>query len=141
LYTKWVTRATRPISLSQDPDFKQYIKSISGGKYFPPSIPTVQKCIVELAAASMQLLKNDVQALSNEGILPSVAADIWGENGKSLFGLLLYYITPDFVFTEKVRCWHILCLYKCLFEIYWQLIFLTLCRVLCSWLLRNPSVW
>lgn len=104
LYTKWVTRATRPISLSQDPDFKQYIKSISGGKYFPPSIPTVQKCIVELAAASMQLLKNDVQALSNEGILPSVAADIWGENGKSLFGLLLYYITPDFVFTEKVRC-------------------------------------
>ena len=52
----------------------------------------------------MQLLKNDVQALSNEGILPSVAADIWGENGKSLFGLLLYYITPDFVFTEKVRC-------------------------------------
>lgn len=104
LYTKWVTRATRPISLSQDPDFKQYIKSISGGKYFPPSIPTVQKCIVELAVASMQLLKNDVQALSNEGILPSVAADIWGENGKSLFGLLLYYITPDFVFTEKVRC-------------------------------------
>ena len=89
----------------------------------------------------MQLLKNDVQALSNEGILPSVAADIWGENGKSLFGLLLYYITPDFVFTEKVRYRHILCLYKCLFEIYWQLIFLTLCRLLCSWLLRNPSVW
>ena len=102
MYTKWVSKATRPISLSQDPEFKLYIKAISGGKYVPPSIPTVQKCIVEIAAASMKLLKCDIQALTKEGILPSVAADIWGENGKSLFGLLVYYITSDFVFKEKV---------------------------------------
>ena len=104
MYTKWVTKCTRPISLSQDPDFKLYIRSISGGKYLPPAIPTVQKCIVEIAAANMRMLKVEIEALTKEGILPSVAADIWGENGKSLFGLLLYYITPDFVFKEKV-CW------------------------------------
>ena len=102
LYTKWVTKHTKPIGRSQDHEFKLYIKAISGGKYLPPSIPTTQKCIVEIAAASLKSLKADIQALTQEGILPSVAADIWGENGKSLFGLLIYYITPDFSFKEKV---------------------------------------
>jgi hypothetical protein len=137
MYTKWVTKCTRPVSLSQDPDFKLYIRSISGGKYLPPAIPTVQKCIVEIAAASMKMLKVEIEALTNEGILPSVAADIWGENGKSLFGLLLYYITPDFVFKEKV-CWPLLaCCHSTFFLVFFSILIFF---VFCSWLQQNLTV-
>ncbi len=37
-----------------------------------------------------------------EKVMPSVAADIWGENDKSLFGVILYYIDADFFMHEKV---------------------------------------
>ena len=44
-----------------------------------------------------------MQRLAAEKVMPSLSADIWGENGKSLFGVLLHYIDKDFVMHEKAR--------------------------------------
>ena len=47
-------------------------------------------------------LRGDIKRLTDYKVMPSLSADIWGENGKSLFGVLLYYIDIDFVMHEKV---------------------------------------
>jgi hypothetical protein len=62
---------------------------------------------LELAAECKVSLRGDLKRLADDKVMPSLSADIWGENGKSLFGVLLYYIDRDFVMHEKVRAVHV----------------------------------
>ena len=48
------------------------------------------------------VVEGDIKRLTEDKVMPSLSADIWGENGKSLFGVLLYYIDRDVVMHEKV---------------------------------------
>ena len=109
MFTKWVVKSTRPINIGNDIWLRQWVSSLSGGRYKPPVPATVQKYTVQLAAQCKQLLRRDVTRLIAEKVMPSVAADIWGENGKSLFGVLLYYIDDNFVMHEKVSFFMISC--------------------------------
>lgn len=102
LFTKWVVKSTRPTNIGNDPGLRQLISSLSGGRYKPPVPATVQRYTVQLAAQCKQLLTNAVKILISEKVMPSLSADIWGENGKSLFGVLLHYIDSHFVMHEKV---------------------------------------
>lgn len=103
LFTKWVVKATRPMSIGSDPGLRLWISSLSGGRYKPHVAATVQKYTVQLAAECNVSLRGDMQRLAAEKVMPSLSADIWGENGKSLFGVLLHYIDKDFVMHEKAR--------------------------------------
>jgi hypothetical protein len=103
IFTKWVVKSTRPTNIGNDPGLRQWIACLSGGRYKPPVPAIVQKYTLELAAACKVSLKEDLKRLAADKVMPSLAADIWGENGKSLFGVLLYYIDRDFVMHEKVR--------------------------------------
>lgn len=102
LFTKWVVKSTRPVSIGTDPGLRQWISCLSGGRYKPPVPHTVLKYTVELAAQCKVSLRQDMKRLADEKVMPSLSADIWGENGKSLFGVLLHYIDRDFVMHEKV---------------------------------------
>ena len=102
LFTKWVVKSTRPINIGNDIWLRQWISSLSGGRYKPPVPATIQKYTVQLAAQCKQLLRSDIKKMIAVKVMPSVAADIWGENGKSLFGVILYYIDAEFVMHEKV---------------------------------------
>ena len=62
---------------------------------------------MELAAECKASLRGDLKKLAEDQVMPSLSADIWGENGKSLLGVLLYYVDRDFVMHEKVRCLHV----------------------------------
>ena len=101
---KWIVKSTRPLSITHDPLLKQYINAISGGRYTPPTVPTIEHLICQMSAASHADITKDVEALTADGVMPSVAADIWGENGVNLFGMMMYYIPADFKWTEKVCC-------------------------------------
>ena len=107
LFTKWVVKSTRPINIGNDIWLRQWISSLSGGRYKPPVPATLQKYALELAAECKASLRGDIKKLAEDKVMPSLSADIWGENGKSLFGVLLYYIDRDFVMHEKVRALHV----------------------------------
>ena len=107
LFTKWVVKSTRPTNIGNDLGLRQWISCLSGGRYKPPVPATVQKYTLELAAECKVSLRGDLKRLADDKVMPSLSADIWGENGKSLFGVLLYYIDRDFVMHEKVRALHV----------------------------------
>ena len=102
LFTKWVVKSTRPFNIGNDPCLRQWIASLSGGRYKPPVPATVAKYMIELAADCKVALRDDIKRLAEDRVMSSLSADIWGENGKSLFGVLLHYIDRDFVLHEKV---------------------------------------
>ena len=101
LCTKWLVQSCRPLSLVKDEGFIDYIDSCSGGRYSPPCIETVQSLVCDLSAVCQATLANEIKALHDDGVMCSVSADIWGENGKSIYGLLVYYIDSKFQLHEK----------------------------------------
>ena len=100
-FVRYVCKSCRPPSMGEnDKDFRQWVSEITYGRYTPPCEDTAQKIIVEYSAEIDIEKENGIRAYTAEGLLPSVAADIWGENGKSLYALLLYYINNDFEMVE-----------------------------------------
>lgn len=100
-FTRWVVKKCRPASIGHDEELRDCFSNATGGRYTPPCASTVQKIVCELSAATTQDLQADIKDLIADGVLPSVSADIWGENGKSIYGCLLHYIDKNFVLREK----------------------------------------
>ena len=44
----------------------------------------------------LQDLKAEIAALKAEGQRFSISGDVWGENGISLFAILVHWVSPDF---------------------------------------------
>ena len=100
-YVRWVCKSCRPPSLGEtDKFFRDYVDLITYSRYKPPCEDTAQKVIVEWSAEIDILKGKRIAMFRQSGILPSVAADIWGENGKSLYALLLYFINDEFEMEE-----------------------------------------
>lgn len=57
-------------------------------------------CVCFIQATT--ILKADIKSLKSEGLRVSISGDIWGENGISLFAVLLHWITPDWVVETKL---------------------------------------
>ena len=49
-------------------------------------------------------MKADITRLTAEAILVSVSGDIWGENGVSLFAVLVHWISPEWQLQSRLVC-------------------------------------
>jgi hypothetical protein len=101
LFSRWIVKKCRAVSIGHDEELKDVFNAATGGRYAPPCAPTVQKLICELSASCTQELLEDIKGLTDDGVMPSISADIWGENGKSIYGCLLHFIDKNFVLREK----------------------------------------
>ena len=100
-YVRWVCKSSRPPSMGEnDKGLRKWVGELTYGRYQPPCEDTTQMLIVEMSAAVDVAKEKKITKFRKDGILPSVAADIWGENGKSLYALLLYYINDQFEMVE-----------------------------------------
>eukprot|EP00854_Cymbomonas_tetramitiformis_P024756 gene24756-biopygen25595 len=83
-FALWLVRNNRPLSLGEaDTELRAIFDLIFHGGYKPPSY----KLLVALIA---------------EGILPSIAGDIWSEGGVALLGILVYWLDDEFGYHEKL---------------------------------------
>lgn len=97
-FVKWLAKSCRPLSLGEnDKAFREFISTVTYGRYTPPVLATVHNILATTVAELEDTLIRQIAAYQAEGLMVSVAADIWGENGKSLYGILTYFITADFV--------------------------------------------
>ena len=100
-FVRWCCKSNRPPSMGEnDKDFRVWINEITYNRYTPPAKDTVQTIIVDYSAQTDVDKEAKIKKYIKTGLLPSVAADIWGENGKSLYALLLYYVDRDFNMLE-----------------------------------------
>ena len=47
-------------------------------------------------------LRKELSELIAAGVLPSIAGDIWSENGLSILGITVYFINDDWVMVERL---------------------------------------
>ncbi|KAK3238985.1 hypothetical protein CYMTET_51054 [Cymbomonas tetramitiformis] len=72
------------------------------GGYTPPGYQLVVQKILLLSAEASVRVHDALEALFEEGILPSIAGDIWSQGGIAIFGILVYWLDIDFVLHEKL---------------------------------------
>ena len=108
----WIAKSDRPPALcGDDVDFKKYISTITYGRYQPPCADTVNQTLYRLEKDGTKTEIQSLDVYMNFGqdpnyilrkLEPSVVLDIWGEGGKSILGLMVYYIDADFKMQEKL---------------------------------------
>jgi hypothetical protein len=100
---KWMAQSCRPLSMGEnDKAFRQFINTITYGRYKPPFEATAHSLLCDIVADLRNALERMIDTYQAEGLMVSICADIWGEDGKSLYGVLVYFITSDFVMQEKL---------------------------------------
>ncbi|KAK3288288.1 hypothetical protein CYMTET_4228 [Cymbomonas tetramitiformis] len=101
--TFWLVRKGRPLTLPErDVEFREIFAEIFRGCYTPPTYQQVLDNICALSAEGQTRLVTAIRDLLEEGILPSIAGDIWSEGGIAIFGILVYYVDANFVLHEKL---------------------------------------
>jgi hypothetical protein len=100
---RWLVKRSRPLSLCEnDTEFREWISTITGGRYTPPVTSTVLHQLCHLSAESTVCLRQSIAYLQKDGVEVCIAGDIWGENGISLLAIMGYWIDTDFVYQEKL---------------------------------------
>ena len=66
------------------------------------SMPFHLQYVLRLSDQGRARLVKEIDGLQEEGIMPSIAGDIWGENGISIFGITVYFINKDFQLVERL---------------------------------------
>ncbi|KAK3277244.1 hypothetical protein CYMTET_14736 [Cymbomonas tetramitiformis] len=101
--TLWLVRRGRPLSLCEhDTEFREIFDEIFRGAYVPPTTHLVYDNILTLSAEGKVKVMEDLKHLFAEGILPSIAGDIWSEGGIAIFGVLVYWMDADFKIQERL---------------------------------------
>ena len=83
-----------------DKDFRAWVQKITYGRYKPPAEDTALSILVKVSAKIDIVKEKEIRDFLSEDILPSVAGDIWSEDGKSLYALLVYFINANFEMRE-----------------------------------------
>ena len=101
--TLWLVRNRRPLSLPEhDSEFRGIFDLIFAGGYTPPTYKLVMQNMLDLSVEGKRKVTAAMDDLQEEGILPSIAGDIWSEGGIAIFGVLAYWINADFEHRERL---------------------------------------
>ena len=96
-------RNNRPLCIGEsDAELRDIFDFIFQGGYTPPTYKLVTQLILELSVEGKKNVKGELLALIEEGILPSLAGDIWSEGGIAIFGILVYFIDAEGVYHQKL---------------------------------------
>ncbi|KAK3243662.1 hypothetical protein CYMTET_46696 [Cymbomonas tetramitiformis] len=103
-FLQWIVRRQRPNSIGEsDSDLRDIFNYIFQGGYTLPTYKLVTQYILALSvegrAKVKKLLLFDLAA---EGILPSIAGDVWSEGGVSIFGILTDWLDTEMRYHEKL---------------------------------------
>ncbi|KAK3270734.1 hypothetical protein CYMTET_20886 [Cymbomonas tetramitiformis] len=99
----WIVRCKRPLSIGDsDRELRDIFECIFQGGYNLPGYTTVVQKILELSQDGKERVRDEIIGLLKEGILPSIAGDIWSQGGIAIFGILVYWIDAQFKFHEKL---------------------------------------
>ncbi|KAK3247611.1 hypothetical protein CYMTET_42895 [Cymbomonas tetramitiformis] len=102
-FALWIVRNNRPLTIGEhDVELRDIFDYIFQGSYIPPTYKLVVQNILKLSVMGKDKAKAEIAKLKAEGILPSIAGDIWLEGGIAIFGILVYWLTPDFEYVEKL---------------------------------------
>ncbi|KAK3233451.1 hypothetical protein CYMTET_56256 [Cymbomonas tetramitiformis] len=82
--------------------FKEIFDYIFVGGYTPPCYQLVVQQILHMSHEHKTKLTKSILELLEEGILPSIAGDIWSQGGIAIFGILVYWLDQDFTYHEKL---------------------------------------
>jgi len=102
-FALWIVRNKRPLSIGEnDRELRDIFEFIFHGSYVPPTYKLVTQYILELSVEGKNKLKFHLAALLGEGIMPSIAGDLWSEGGIAIFGILVYWIDKGMVLHENL---------------------------------------
>ncbi|KAK3257892.1 hypothetical protein CYMTET_33037 [Cymbomonas tetramitiformis] len=102
-FALWVVRNKRPLSIGEtDSELRDTFDYIFGGSYVPPTYELVTQNILKLSVEGKNKVQSALKGLLAEGILPSIAGDIWSEGGIAIFGILVYWVDNDGVYHQKL---------------------------------------
>ncbi|KAK3249890.1 hypothetical protein CYMTET_40705 [Cymbomonas tetramitiformis] len=103
-FALWIVRNSRPLGIGEsDIELRDIFNFIFQGGYAPPTYKLVTQLILELFVEGKNKVKAQLLALIQEGIIPSVAGDIWSEGGGiAIFGILVYFIDAHGVYHQKL---------------------------------------
>ena len=103
LISLWLVRCRRPLTLPEhDQEFRDIFHCIFKGRYVPPTYKLVMQNVLAISAEAKARVVECLQRLLFEGILPSIAGDIWSQSGISVFGILVYWLDTNFDYHERV---------------------------------------
>ena len=102
-HARWLVKRKRPLSLTEDPEYRDIWTHALHGAYTPPDHKTVRSHMLQLSAEGRGRLVTINTALREAGIKPCAAGDIWSDRGVSLLGICEYYINEGWEIIELVR--------------------------------------
>ncbi|KAK3252202.1 hypothetical protein CYMTET_38486 [Cymbomonas tetramitiformis] len=103
MFALWIVRRRRPLKIFEtDTELRDIFDYIFRGAYKPPSYKLVTQKILDLSAEARIRTQAEIAAVLADGVLVSIAGDIWSEGGISLFGILAYWIDVDFNLQERL---------------------------------------
>ncbi|KAK3245227.1 hypothetical protein CYMTET_45194 [Cymbomonas tetramitiformis] len=85
-----------------DVEFREIFERHTQGQYTPPTYKTVMQYVLRLSTEGKERVCRALKALLEEGILRSIAGDIWSQGGISIFGILVYWLDSDFQLHEHL---------------------------------------
>jgi hypothetical protein len=97
---RWLVKRKRPLSLPEDPEFRDIFQLAMQGSYVPPDATTTLNHVVLLGSEGKKKLYDVNTSLREKGIKPGAAGDIWSSHGVSLFGMCQYDMTDDWKIRE-----------------------------------------
>ena len=108
----WFAKSNRPTSMGEtDEWFRKVMSTVTYGRYHPPCADNVNHLLHEMKADGVVIVRKNIyeyqksDSLENKDYVqrdlePSIALDIWGEGGKSILGMLIYFIDDNFEMNE-----------------------------------------
>ncbi|KAK3288071.1 hypothetical protein CYMTET_4441 [Cymbomonas tetramitiformis] len=102
-FALWIVRNNRPLKIGEsDPELRDIFDFIFQGGYTPPTYKLVTQYILELSVEGRQKVKAELLLLISQGVLPSIAGDLWSEGGIAIFGILIYWLDENMQYHEKL---------------------------------------
>ena len=81
---RWIAKYARPISMGEnDKPFRQFIRTITFGRYLPPCAMTVTSELINEYAETQAQMKEDLAKYMKGGLVPCITTDIWREDGNN----------------------------------------------------------
>ncbi|KAK3244309.1 hypothetical protein CYMTET_46071 [Cymbomonas tetramitiformis] len=89
-------------SSHEDQEFRDVFDHIFQGGYIPPCHKLVNHNVLSLSTEGRAKVCSALKDLFRESISPCIAGDIWSEGGVAIFGILVYWLTADDEYKERL---------------------------------------
>ena len=101
-HARWLVKRKRPLSLPEDPEYREIWARAMNNAYIPPDKTTTRAHVLQLSAEGQARLFDINKHLRDDFRKPGAAGDIWSSGGVSLLGICHYSITDTWEIDEFI---------------------------------------